>query len=85
MTDFTKRIFDVCEGLHLSHTGAGDHLTNAQYREYVEFLKDRLYTWYVSPVQSMGYDEAVRQLMRATLEELGEVPHGEEANTGKGD
>lgn len=64
------KIFEICEQLHMAVTGAGDPIDPDQARTMVEFLEARLMNWRPSlTVDSTHYDDAVRILIRAVLDE----------------
>jgi hypothetical protein len=64
----SRGILTICETLHMSKTGAADPLSEAQVKWYIDFLKNKLEKWVVYP-NHLRYDEAVRALIVATLNE----------------
>jgi hypothetical protein len=63
-------IFEVCEKLHMSKTGAGDQLTENDRGRYIAALAIRISEWRTDPDSSThGYDASVKNLIVATLKE----------------
>lgn len=67
---YEYRIVDVCEALHMAGTGAGDGLADGLKATLIEKLKARLLGWRASPTdRELRYDLAIRELIKATLED----------------
>lgn len=64
----SRSVLQICETLHMSRTGAADPLSESQVNWYLVFLKNKLDKWVVYP-NHLRYDEAVRALIVATLNE----------------
>ena len=65
-------ILSICLGLRMQHCGSCDPWPDEQAAEVVECLKLRLEVW--SPPSGphwARFDDAVRELIRATLAEVG--------------
>lgn len=64
------RITAMCEELHMANTGSSDSLTPERRAELRARLQERLKNWTPSPVAEWApYDDAIRYLIIATLEE----------------
>ncbi len=63
------KILETCEEIHMSCTGASDDFGSVAIAQRVEFLKAKIATWKASPHFSSTYDNAVKELMKAAIEE----------------
>jgi hypothetical protein len=63
--DADRNLLQICLDVHMAQTGAYER-TEAEQRADRHLLRDRLWKWRESP---NIFDEAVRQLIRATLNE----------------
>jgi hypothetical protein len=68
---YEYRIVDICETLHMAGNGSGDGLAPTLRASLIGKLKARLDGWHKSPKFSERYDNAIRELIEATLEEVG--------------
>jgi hypothetical protein len=60
----------LCEALHMAKTGAADgYLNQEQVERSLAGLTERLKNWLPSPAFTARYDNAVRALIVATLQE----------------
>lgn len=62
----------ICESLHMDHTGASDPLLPTDKEKYIKILKLALDSWQESALSEL-YDNCVRLLIMATLEEINEL------------
>lgn len=66
----TWQVLDVALALHGSHTGASDPLAPSDREDAVAFLTERVERWKPSsPARSKRFDDAVREVLKAALEE----------------
>jgi hypothetical protein len=66
---YEYRIVDVCEALHMAGNGSSDPLPPEQRRALIKKLMARLQDWGPSPKFSRRYDDAIRDLIWATIQE----------------
>lgn len=62
-------VLELCELLHMSKTGSGDTIHGKGLGTACKAIVERLAEWEPSKVPATRYDEAVRELLRATLAE----------------
>jgi hypothetical protein len=62
-----KTVLDVCLMLHMSNTGSADPLTLEDEDKSLKLLKMMLSKWADSHVSSKRFDDAVKNLIEATL------------------
>jgi len=68
-------VLDLCETLHVSKTGSGDHLGGKELARAMSALTNRLVNWQDYGSSTRAYDNAVRQLITETLkEQLHNIP-----------
>jgi len=69
MNRYEMSVFLGCAELHGHHTGSTRRLSKVEVTETVQWLKERLATWAPSKPTAEKYDETVRALIVATLQE----------------
>lgn len=63
-----RGLMEICLGIHMEHTGASDPVEDCD--GDIQLLKDALATWEATMLRrSAGFDNAVQNLIRATLRE----------------
>ncbi len=77
MERYEYSIFEICEALHMDHTGAMEGLTSDKKTEYIAALRKRLDEWRDPIGNTHRYDDAVRELIEAVLMEIDAIPAGE--------
>ena len=60
---------DVCQSVHCHHSGASDPVDDSELSQSVEWLKLRLEDWHPNQGRRGAYDNAWRELVKATLAE----------------
>ena len=63
-------LLSICLAMHMHHTGASDPLRDETFDRYRRILNLAIHHWH-DPVHSPQFDECVRNLILATLEECG--------------
>ena len=76
MTDrYDLEILPICLGLHMAHTGSSDPLPEEDKASHVAWLRQRLAEWQPTAHAQWGrFDEAVKALIMATLDEVDPMP-----------
>ncbi len=75
MTDrYDLEILPVCLGLHMAHTGSADPMPAEDKARHVAWLRQRLTDWQPAHAKWERFDEAVKVLIMATLDEVDPMP-----------
>ncbi len=64
-----KSIFDMCQALHRHITRSSNELFNNEVDTYVKALRSKLRKWEPSKPLTRRYDNSVREMIMAVLEE----------------
>ena len=67
-----ENLLTICLALHMSVHGSSDPLPQDVHERYVLTLKDAFYTWEAGREASKDFDDAVLDLIMATLSEVRE-------------
>jgi len=65
----SHRILETCAFLHGAYTGASDPISDEHRADLRKWLGYRLENWHASISKALAYDNAVRDLILATLAE----------------
>ena len=63
-------LLELCQRAHVANTGASDPLCGVTEAEVLDIIEERLQLWEPSPGFTVGFDNAVRNLLLATAYEL---------------
>ena len=66
-------IFDICLALHMENNGSSDPLPDNVRRDYLDNLELTMEQWMPSFPGSRKFDDAIKDLIYATLIESGHV------------
>lgn len=64
-----KSLLMICLELHQNATGSADYLNAEQYGQYYHYIANRIKNWKPPLMSSRRFDNAVRELAKATIEE----------------
>lgn len=65
-----KTLLDICLDLRMAHNGSADSMPEAETVEALAYLRERLAAWRPSRTAGARFDECVRQLVLATIDEV---------------
>lgn len=68
-----ENLLTICLDLRMSNSGAADPLIDSCKERYIKILKKAIRFWESGPEKFKRFDNAVLELCKATLEELGEL------------
>lgn len=71
---YDLEILPVSLGLHMAHTGSADPLPAEDKARHVAWLRQRLAEWQPSHAKWERFDEAVKAIIMATLDEVDPMP-----------
>lgn len=69
MNRYEMSVFLACAELHGHHTGSGHQLTDEQVATTLAWLNKRIKDWQPSKPTDKKYDDAVKSLIAATIQE----------------
>lgn len=72
MMEPDENLLTICLALHMSLNGSSDPLDRATHDRYVSTLKSAFHTWEAGRPASKDFDDAVLDLILATLAEVRE-------------
>jgi hypothetical protein len=70
MNRYEMSVFLACAETHMHLTDSGPHMSDDVMAETTKWLSERLASWVPSKPAAERYDEAVRALIVATLQEV---------------
>lgn len=64
-----NNLLDICLDLHMANTGSFQDVPTNKYKFLVSILKQSIEEWVDGNAKYKSFDEAVRNLIKATIEE----------------